>query len=272
MESGTLLHTNINERSSVRPTTPCRGTQSNKADLCPMWNGASPPVLMVSGNRRWGVIPACGCRALVSVSESGQENTHKWPAGGQFGSGKLQNQPRTRPKEWAEMPLQSCPRCCSVQLAGGINPRSTIVLEWPSFDWAVSTVVCFIFFESNILQIFSDITLFWLILPSERLERNAAFLWMKKAIGFYFLVRWCVITPTAFDALLERVDAWWEIEAEDGVCGGGVVLYVLDRNASSLCLGVCVWEWDVYSFTIPPSSPSPTLLQLLLPPGCRKLP
>lgn len=156
MESGTLLHTNINERSSVRPTTPCRGTQSNKADLCPMWNGASPPVLMVSGNRRWGVIPACGCRALVSVSESGQENTHKWPAGGQFGSGKLQNQPRTRPKEWAEMPLQSCPRCCSVQLAGGINPRSTIVLEWPSFDWAVSTVVCFFFFW---IQHFADI--FW---------------------------------------------------------------------------------------------------------------
>lgn len=51
------------------------------------------------GAERAGAIPTCGCQALMSVSESGQENTHKWPAGGHFGFAKLQNQPRTRQKE-----------------------------------------------------------------------------------------------------------------------------------------------------------------------------
>lgn len=71
------------------------------------------PAPLGSGRLRWAAVPnagakaACACQQLMSVSESGQENTRAWPAGGHSGSGKLLKQPRSRQRSARDVLLAS---------------------------------------------------------------------------------------------------------------------------------------------------------------------
>lgn len=155
-----------NQKRRIRPLF----KTSESANSDGIWQTPVGP----HGAERTGEIPACGCQALMSVSESGQQNTHKWPAGGHFGSGKLQNQPRTRQKEWGEIVLQNCLRCYSVQLAGWIIPE--VQLSWNDPRHCFKHLHLLKKKKKNIFQIFSDITSF----DSCFLMRNTTFMWIKK--------------------------------------------------------------------------------------------
>lgn len=79
---------------------------------------------------------------------------------------------------------------------------------------------------------------------------NATFL---NAVQFYSLMCWSN-DAHQFWFVAWRVDTWWGIMWEDRVCVGVVWYCTCSPRMVALCVCVCVSEWEVYSFTIIPSS------------------